>query len=49
MKLAEALVIVARREVGVEELNGTNCGPRVNEYKAATWLNPKIGWPRCAA
>jgi hypothetical protein len=21
----------------------------VNEYKAATWLNPKKGWPWCAA
>lgn len=48
-KLPSALVSVALAEVGVEEINGTNCGPRVDEYKAATWLNPKKGWPWCAA
>lgn len=49
MKLPEALVQIAVKEVGVTEVNGTNCGPRVDEYKAATWLNPKVGWPWCAA
>lgn len=49
MKLSEALVQVASAEIGVQEVNGTNCGPRVDEYKAATWLNPKVGWPWCAA
>jgi hypothetical protein len=49
MKLSEALVQVALKEVGVTEVNGTNCGPRVDEYKASTWLNPKVGWPWCAA
>jgi hypothetical protein len=49
MKLSEALVQVALKEVGVTEVNGTNCGPRVDEFKAATWLNPKVGWPWCAA
>jgi hypothetical protein len=48
-KLAPAIVELARAEIGVEEVNGTNCGPRVNEYKAATWLDPKVGWPWCAA
>jgi hypothetical protein len=38
MKLAERLVELAKKEVGVEEIGGTNCGPRVNQYKAATWL-----------
>lgn len=47
--LPEALVKVARAEIGTSEVNGTNCGPRVDEYKAATWLNPKVGWPWCAA
>lgn len=47
--LAPKLVRLARAELGVEEVNGTNCGPRVDEYKAATWLNPKKGWPWCAA
>lgn len=47
--LATKLVELARAEVGVEEINGTNCGPRVNEYKAATWLPADKGWPWCAA
>jgi hypothetical protein len=49
MKLSEAIVQIATKEIGVTEVNGTNCGPRVDEYKAATWLNPKLGWPWCAA
>ncbi len=47
--LAQKIVELARKEVGVEEINGTNCGPRVNEYKAATWLRADIGWAWCAA
>ena len=49
MKLAQRLVELAKKEVGVEEIGGTNCGPRVNEYKAATWLPPDQPWPWCAA
>ena len=49
MKLAERLVDLAKKEVGVEEVNGTNCGPRVNQYKAATWLDPLQSWAWCAA
>lgn len=49
MKLAERLVELAKKEVGVEEVGGTNCGPRVNEYKAATWLPYEEAWPWCAA
>lgn len=48
-KLPSAIVKIATAEIGVEEVNGSNCGPRVNEYKAATWLDPKHGWPWCAA
>lgn len=48
-KMPSAIVEVATAEIGVSEVNGTNCGPRVDEYKAATWLNPKVGWPWCAA
>lgn len=48
-KLPAALVALARKEVGTEEVNGTNCGPRVNEYKAATNLPPAESWPWCAA
>lgn len=47
--LAPAIVKLARKEIGVEEVDGTNCGPRVNHYKAATWLNPELAWPWCAA
>jgi CHAP domain len=49
MKLSQRLVELAKKEVGVEEIGGTNCGPRVNEYKAATWLPPDQAWPWCAA
>ena len=48
-KLPTRIVEIATAEIGVEEINGTNCGPRVDEYKAATWLNPNKGWPWCAA
>lgn len=49
MKLAQKLIELAEREVGVEEVNGTNCGPRVNEYKGATNLPPEEAWAWCAA
>jgi hypothetical protein len=47
--LAAEIVRIAKEEVGVEEINGSNCGPRVDEYKSATWLDPTKGWPWCAA
>lgn len=47
--LSEKLVALAKKEIGVEEINGTNCGPRVNEYKSATWLDSTKSWPWCAA
>jgi hypothetical protein len=47
--LPEKMVSLARREIGVSEVDGSNCGPRVDEYKAATWLDPDKGWPWCAA
>lgn len=49
LTLAQKLVELAKKEIGVEEVNGTNCGKRVNEYKSATTLDPKQGWPWCAA
>lgn len=49
MTLAQHIVKLAYAEVGVEEVDGTNCGPRVNEYKAATNLPPLESWPWCAA
>ena len=50
MKLSEALLRVAAAEVGVSEVGFANCGPRVDQYKAATWMdNPKQGFPWCAA
>ena len=43
------MVKLAKGEIGVSEVDGTNCGERVNEYKAATWLDSEKGWPWCAA
>lgn len=48
-KIPSAIVKVATAEIGVSEVNGSNCGPRVNEYKAATWLPADKPWPWCAA
>jgi hypothetical protein len=48
-KIPSKLVELARKEVGTEEVNGTNCGPRVDQYKAATNLPPHESWPWCSA
>ena len=48
MKLAEEIVRLATKEIGVQEVNGTNSGKRVKEYQAATSLGG-TGWPWCAA
>ena len=47
--IAQKMVSLARDEIGVSEVDGSNCGPRGDEYKAATWLDPKYGWTWCAA
>lgn len=47
--LAARIVSIAKEEIGVEEVDNTNCGIRVNQYKAATDLPPKKSWPWCAA
>ncbi len=47
--VAIRMVELAKGEIGTEEVNGTNCGERVNEYKSATWLDAEKGWPWCAA
>jgi hypothetical protein len=47
--LVSEMIRIATAEVGIREVDNTNCGVRVDEYKAATWLNPKKGWPWCAA
>jgi len=47
--ISEKMVSLAREEIGVSEVDGTNCGPKVDEYKAATWLDADKGWPWCAA
>lgn len=49
LSLPKQLVELAKAEIGVEEIDGTNCSPRVNEYKAATNLPPTDDWPWCAA
>jgi hypothetical protein len=43
------MVALAREQIGVSEVDGTNCGPMVDTYKAATWLDANKGWPWCAA
>ncbi len=44
------LAEIAERYVGVEESpRGSNCGPVVNTFKAATTLSPRGDWPWCAA
>jgi len=45
----DEMVRLAKDEIGVSEVDGTNCGERVDEYKAATWLDSDKGWPWCAA
>jgi len=47
--IPQKMVLLAREEIGVSEVDGSNCGPRVDEYKAATWLDSSKGWPWCAA
>ena len=47
--IPDKMVQLAREEIGVSEVDGSNCGPRVDEYKAATWLDADKGWPWCAA
>ena len=49
MLLSDKLISLAKKEVGTEEVDGTNCGVRVNEYKSTTSLDPKESWPWCAA
>lgn len=44
------LAAIAERYLGTEESpKGSNCGPVVNTFKAATTLAPKGDWPWCAA
>lgn len=48
-KISTRMVSLAKEQIGVSEIDGTNCGPIVDEYKAATWLDSTKGWPWCAA
>ena len=44
------LADIAEKYIGTEESpRGSNCGPVVNKFKAATTLDPKGDWPWCAA
>lgn len=47
--LSELIPDIAKKEIGIEEVNGTNCGPMVDVYKAATNLPANESWPWCAA
>ena len=41
--MADKMVSLAREEIGVSEVDGSNSEPRVDGYKAATWLNANKG------
>lgn len=46
----QTLVQIATAEIGVRESpRNSNRGPRVDAYKAATWLPANQAWPWCAA
>ena len=48
--IPSSLVTAALREVGASESPpNSNRGPRIDEFKASTNLNPKAAWPWCAA
>jgi len=47
--IAQELVKIARKEIGVSEVRGTNRGPRVDDYQRATWLDEKDWAAWCAA
>lgn len=50
MSISAKIAQIARAEIGVtEEPRNSNRGKRVDEYKAATWLDPKQAWAWCAA
>jgi len=49
MKLAQKIIRIAKGEIGVLEIGDTNCGLRVDQYKAATYLPEHESWPWCAA
>lgn len=42
------LIAIAQAEIGVREIGGNNCGPRIRAYQQATNLPPGA-WPWCAA
>jgi hypothetical protein len=49
-KLSSVIADLAAREIGVmEHPRGSNRGPRVDEYQAATWLKKKDWGPWCAS
>jgi hypothetical protein len=46
----QTLADIAASYVGTQEVpRGSNCGPMVNKFKAATDLNELQDWPWCAA
>lgn len=50
MKLSKLILAIAAAEVGVEEKpRGSNRGPRVDQYQAATWLDKKDWGAWCAS
>lgn len=50
VSIHDFLAATAEKEVGIRESPiNSNRGPKVDEYKAATWLPAKKAWPWCAA
>jgi len=45
--MLDKLIAIASTEVGVREVGGNNCGPRIREYQTATELGPGQ-YPWCA-
>ncbi|CAB4163599.1 hypothetical protein UFOVP813_35 [uncultured Caudovirales phage] len=45
----DALVRIARAEVGTKEAGASNRGPRVDEYQRATWLKEESWGAWCAS
>lgn len=46
--MTHLLPVIASRELGQKEIEGSNCGPDVRRYQRASNLDPGA-WPWCAA
>ena len=44
-KISDRMVNLAYQEIGVHEVNGSNCGVRVDQYKAAMRKQRNVSFP----